>query len=71
MDQLDSRPLARTRSEAVETHSATSNRAPAPIAFTAQVVADYAAMGVPIDRLGIVFPWMGCAYACGAASTGP
>ena len=25
-------------------------------------------MGVPADRLGLVFPWMGCAYTCAVAS---
>jgi hypothetical protein len=53
-----------SRCESEEKHSLTSNRAPAPISFTAAVVQNYAAKGVPVNRLGIVFPWFGCIYPC-------
>ena len=43
-----------SRCSAVETHSTTRNRSPAPIDFTAEIVQNYKSKGVPPSRLGIV-----------------
>ena len=50
-------------------HSATSNRAVAPLDFTAAIVENFKNKGVPAERLGIIFPWMGCAYKCLSAGS--
>lgn len=43
-----------SRCSAVETHSSTRNRSPAPIDFTAEIVQNYKNKGVPPSHLGIV-----------------
>ena len=59
-----------SRCASVEKHSLTSNRATAPVAFTASIVENFKAKGIPASRMGIIFPWMGCAYRCSSSTTG-
>jgi hypothetical protein len=48
-----------------ETHSQTRNRAPTPMSFIDEIVQIYETkFEVPASKLGIIFPWYGCSFAC-------
>ena len=54
-----------------ETHSAQRNRANAPLPFLTDpggIIDTYTGLfGVPLERLGILLPWYGCAFECAGA----
>jgi hypothetical protein len=57
-----------------EYHSLTRNRANAPLPFVSgpgSIVDTYTRkFGVPVERLGIVFPWYGCSFKCSGGGGG-
>ena len=61
----------------VEQHSLSRNRAQAPLPFLVgsdadkeSVISKYTTkFGVPLDRLGILFPWFGTAFQCAGAGS--